>query len=128
MMTRIVLLALWLCACRDNAQETRTSMPSQPNRTAGEQIEENTVAELSGRRVGVFNIWERPYERADGTQVTGVAARLSISDGKTSEEQLAGMGSRVTIGGDVYEVVGIDDGKRTPSKIGYIVLKRVTPP
>lgn len=69
----------------------------------------NAPAELSDRKVVVFNIWERGYVRADGAQATGLAAVLSVSDGIKPVETVVGAGSRVTIGADTYDVIGVTD-------------------
>jgi hypothetical protein len=119
----LVLAAALAIGCRDSIQEQRKTMATA--REAGDlAIEENTVGELSGRRVGVSNIWERTYDR-NGAQVAGVAAKLSVLDGKDVEHLVVGLGSRVAIGGDIYECVGIDDGKNDRNQMGEVVLRLV---
>jgi hypothetical protein len=70
-------------------------------------------------KVVVFNLWKRDYARADGSQASGPAAVLSVSDGTKPVETVVGEGSRVTIGADAYDVVSVTDDK--------VVLRRAKP-
>lgn len=70
-----------------------------------------TATCASDRKVVVFNIWKREYARADGSQASGPAAVLSVSDGTKPVETVVGEGSRVTIGADTYDVISVTDDK-----------------
>jgi hypothetical protein len=126
-------LAICLAACRgeppvqSQPDTSRTAAMPTPAPPAADdhRLSENQPGSLSDRKVVAFNIWERSYERADGSQATGPAAVLSVSDGKTPVEHVVGVGSRVTIGNDLYEVVSVDDGKASADQIGHVVLRAV---
>lgn len=141
-MTRtLALLAALLCAAachRDPApsrqpthtvEEPKTTMPTPgpAPHAPDERLTENSPASLSGQQVVVFNIWERPYTRADGTHTTGAAGVLSVSDGKTVQESIVGAGSRVDIAGTPYDVIAVDSGKSRADQLGFAVLRRSSP-
>lgn len=106
-----------------NDAKTRTTM-STPT-TTEQRLNENIPARVSDRKVVAYNIWERDYSRADGSNASGAAAVLSVSgDGKV-DEAIVGAGSRVTIGADSWDVVTVDGGKSTPDRGGHVVLRRV---
>jgi len=96
-----------------------TMPPSAQSAAEVERLSKNAPAELSDRRVVVFNIWKREYTRADGSQASGPAAVLSVSDGAEPVETVVGDGSRVTIGADTYDVIGVTDDE--------VVLRRANP-
>ena len=66
---------------------------------------------IATNKVVVFNLWKRDYARADGSQASGPAAVLSVSDGTTLVETVVSEDSRVTIGVDRYDVVGVTNDK-----------------
>jgi hypothetical protein len=103
-------------------------MHDSPPGPSDERIEENTVAWLADRKVTISNIWQRTYQRADGTQATGPAGVIGVSDGGQVAEIVVGVGSRVEVGDAVYEVVAIDAGEKDPDQTGHIVLRPVPAP
>jgi hypothetical protein len=111
-----------IAACRDTAP---TPEPTGIER----RIDENAVAEFSGHRVGAFNLGTGVSLRSDGTIVAGNTAWLGVFDGKNAENFEVGIGSRVKIGRDVYECVGIRlDTSRDPEikgGNGEVVLRLV---
>ena len=119
MIARPALLSLALtAACRGDApvhepkDNSRIAMPTPVSPSAEEErLTENAPARLSDRKVVVFNIWKRDYARADGSQASGPAAVLSVSDGTKPVETVVGEGSRVTIGADTYDVISVTDDK-----------------
>lgn len=122
----MLLAAVVAAACRGDARapgpeapqnKPRTAMPTDS--AADVHLSENEPAQVSNRKVVVFNIWERSYARADGARATGPSAVLSVSDGTKPVETEVGAGSRVTIGSDAYDVISVagDD----------VVLRRAAP-
>lgn len=100
-------------------------MHDSPSGPFDERIEENTVAWLAERKVTISNIWQRTYQRADGTQASGPAGVIGVSDGGEVTEFVVGAGSRVQVGNAVYEVVAIDAGEKAPDQTGHIILRPV---
>jgi hypothetical protein len=143
---KVLALALGLAACRgerppaatpvkDNQSVMPTAVtptaatPTGTNPTAPQHtLEENTVAELSGKKVTLANVWPRPYTQAGGVAATGVAGVIGVSDGKQVVETVAGLGSRVQIGADLYEVVAVDGGDVATDRPGELTLRVVTRP
>lgn len=84
-----------------------------------ESIEETTVGELSGRRVGMANVLQDAYVLPDGTSVTGLTCLLSVFDvGKYR----VGEGSVVDVGGERWLVVKVT---KVPGENGEVVLRRL---
>jgi hypothetical protein len=67
---------------------------------------EGTVVQLGGGRVGVGNIWERPYVLPGGTEQRGLTAMLSFPDDSTL---VAGRGSELDLAGQLWQVVDVSD-------------------
>lgn len=138
---KVLALALGLAACRgerppaatpvkDNQSVMPTAvMPTGTKPTAPQHtLEENTVAELSGRKVTLANVWSRTYTKAGGVTATGLAGVIGVSDGTKVEETVAGLGSRVQIGADLYEVIAVDVGDVATDQPGELTLRPVTSP
>ena len=68
---------------------------------------EGTVALLSGVRVGIGNIWERPFELPDGEERVGITAMLHVEDG---DRVVAGPGSELLVGGARWRVLDVRAG------------------
>ncbi len=87
-------------------------------------IVETTNPTVSGRQVGVADIFERELPGDDG----GLGMRLSAAlvvhepDTQTEAHHTVVTGTIVTIGLDGYRVTRIEAGKERP---GFIVLERV---
>jgi hypothetical protein len=79
---------------------------------AGElELEETTVERLGGVRVGIANIYEGDYERADGSADRGPTATLIPLLGQDPNPQLVvGAGSALTLGSERFEVVDVSPG------------------
>lgn len=114
--TPALLLLFLAAACRGDARpqdpkdNSRPPMltPAAPS-TEEERLTENAPANISDRKVVVFNLWAREYVRADGSRASGPTAVLSVSDGTSPVETEVGAGSRVTIGADTYDVIDVTD-------------------
>jgi hypothetical protein len=78
---------------------------------------EGLVAWLGGVRVGVANIWERPYELEEGSAATGLSAQLMPDDG---EDAVVGEGSHVEFGGTQFRVVEV---VKHGDERGYVVFQ-----
>jgi hypothetical protein len=110
--------AIMLVAC------THEPAPAPIPKDATE-ICEGCVGELSGIRVGVADIWDRPIDGAMRTSVM-----LALWDPKAdaaSRDVYVAAGSSVAIGNDTYRVVRIDNPRGHP---GRVVIARAssTPP
>jgi len=68
---------------------------------------EGTVATVNGARVGIGNIWERPFVLPDGEERVGITAILHFED---DSRITAGPGSELVIGGERWRVVEVDAG------------------
>ncbi len=89
------------------------------------EIGETCVGTIEGHRVGVSNLWERSLAGPDGVVRTQPAGRLSIwKDSEPGRDELVVVGTRITIGGVVYEVVMIDCPAKAP---GSIALRKAGP-
>jgi hypothetical protein len=115
-MKRVILsiLILLIGAC--------VLVPSQGSSSPGgimETIEETTVGNLDGTRVGVSNIWERQYNLPDGISRLGMTAILSPFNDK---DVVVGQGSIVTIGQTQWEVITVE---KTQGKRGEVRLKKL---
>lgn len=93
--------------------------PQVSEATVDETIEETTVGELSGRRVGMANVFEDTYTLPDGTAKTGLTCLLSVFDvGKVR----VGEGSVFEVAGDRWLVVGIT---KVSGENGEVALRRL---
>jgi hypothetical protein len=71
------------------------------------ELTETTMERVGGVEVGVGNILVDDYERADGSTVHGLTARLHPEDGP---RLVVGPGSVVQLGGERFEVVDVVSG------------------
>lgn len=112
------LYALWLaCAAQRGAPEP-TAAPTSTGSSM--TITETTQGRLGDGLVGVSNLWERTYALPDGTEKTGLTARLTLDDGST----VAGEGSVVTVAGKTWRVTRVEkpaDGR------GSVTFEPTTP-
>lgn len=90
-------------AAPEIAPQTTTAAPA-PQGDGMESIEETTVGELGGRRVGMANVFEDTYTLPDGTTKTGLTCLLSVFD---IAKYRVGEGSEITVDGVVWRVVKI---------------------
>ncbi len=81
---------------------------------------EGLVAWLGGVRVGVANIWDRPYELGDGSAATGLSAQLMPDDGA---DVVVGEGSHVEFGGTQFRVVEV---VKHGDERGYVIFQRLS--
>jgi hypothetical protein len=82
-------------------------------------IEETTVGRLSGARVGMGNLCQDDFVRADGSRGHGWVCSLAI-DGAVGV--FVGPGSRVEAGGATWEVLSVT---RREGALGEVALARV---
>jgi len=82
-----------------------------------ETIEETTVAEIGGVRVGMGNMTRGSYEAPDGPR-EGVICSLALP-GKVGV--FVGLGSVIDIGGHPWTVVAIE---KPPGERGEVTLER----
>ncbi len=87
------------------------------------QIQEATVADIDGCRIGVSNLWEREFN-VDEKPVQRMSATLSIMDTVTSEERRVQVfaGFELELRTERYRVVKIQPGSGGP---GVLVLEKV---
>ncbi|HBL13671.1 MAG TPA: hypothetical protein DD379_20190 [Cyanobacteria bacterium UBA11162] len=90
-------------------------------------IRETTQPTISGHLVGVSNIWERELPDDKGVIVPRLSANLSIMDIATEQtrNEKVFAGNRVSLGGDSYCVVKIEEGE---SAAGTITLRKIEHP
>lgn len=75
-------------------------------------ITETTVAELSGVRVGVANIWEEENPGAGGAPARVLRATLSVmGEGADDFDRRLGAGDTVLIAGEAWRVVAVSEGQ-----------------
>ena len=83
-------------------------------------IGESAQGSLGGINVGVGNIWERDYELPDGSERTGLTARLVF--GQNEGKAFVGKGSVVRIGTGQYEILSVD---KPENNLGSVRFSRV---
>lgn len=120
---RLVALALLLALEVSSAACTKARV-RPPVPAGATEICETCVGTLEGVRVGVSNIWARRLAGPDGVVREQPAAQLTLwrdepAGAKASDAGTVTVvvGSRVAIGGVVYEVVAIDDPRDQPGSI-----------
>ena len=89
-----------------------------PGAVVTENIEETTVGDLDGVRVGMGNMTQGAYTRADGSAAQGLVCSLAV-DGAVGV--FVGLGSAVQVRGVAWEVVAIE---KTPGQPGSVTLRR----
>ena len=89
------------------------------------QIQEATVADIDGCRVGVSNLWEREFAVDEGL-VRRMSAILSILDTVTAEERRVKVfaGFELVLRTERYRVVEIQPGS---GGTGLLVLEKIVP-
>jgi hypothetical protein len=95
---------------------TQTPPPPAPLPRDATEICEGCVGTLSGFRVGVANIWDRPID--GGVMRTSVLLALWNPNGDAGSRDIyVAAGSTVTIGDDTYRVVRIDNPRGHPGRV-----------
>ena len=84
-----------------------------------EVIEETTVGMLGAVRVPMGNMTVGGYTLPDGTARRGWICSLALEGGGV----FVGEGSRVTVGGAVWEVVAV---QKAPGELGSVTLRQVS--
>lgn len=104
------------------AKEEPTAMSGLSNgSTVIESIEETTVGELSGLRVGMASVTTGEYALADGSRKTGRMCALAING---AVGVFVGVGSVVTVNGARWEIIGLE---KTPGELGEVRLRLLGP-
>ncbi|GEM_PF-2738849 len=83
-----------------------------------ENIEETTVGDLDGVRVGMGNMTRGAYTKADGSAANGLICSLAI-DGAVGV--FVGEGSEVAVRGATWVVTALE---KSPGEPGSVTLRR----
>jgi hypothetical protein len=86
-----------------------------------ESIDETTVGELGGVRVGMGNVTTGDYLLPDGSKRSGRICSLAI-DGAIGV--FVGVGSVITVQSARWEVISLE---KTPGSLGEVRLRLLTP-
>jgi len=91
-----------------------------------QRLRETTQPTLSDCAVGIGNIFERDLPDEHGVVAPRMSAVLVISDRKTGESRREKVfaGSVVSIGGDRYCVVSVEEGETSP---GWVTVRKLRP-
>ena len=87
-------------------------------------IRETAQLEISGQLVAVGNIWERELPDSNEVIAPRMSATLSVHDPVSQEgwSEKVFAGSEISLGGDRYLVVNVEEGQSEP---GSITLRSV---
>jgi hypothetical protein len=92
------------------AKPKRTAVAnSEKSTTRVEEIESSTVGGMDGWRIGVANIWEEKWTRADGREAKGQGVTLDVVDDKDKElpGQRVHEGDVITVAGRKWKLTRI---------------------
>ncbi|MFT7622603.1 MAG: hypothetical protein ACI9WU_001776 [Myxococcota bacterium] len=87
-------------------------------------IRETTVAEVSGIRVGLGNVWDEDYDNAAGETVRGVRGTLAVmgEDPDNDFDQRVAVGDTIRIQGQTWAIVAAVEPE---SDLGHVTLECV---
>ena len=103
-LTRAAVFAFLGLSAPGHAQPPAAPLPA-PYGAHLEEIQETTVATLSGVDVGVANMWESDYVDGTGAPRKGLTARLDYEVRGETTRIVVGEGSVLPLGGVRWEVV-----------------------
>lgn len=84
-----------------------------------ETIDETTVGDLDGVRVGMASMTTMAYALPDGTERTGLVCALVLPD---QPGQFVGLGAHFVVEGRTWEVIAIE---KTKGELGSVTLRRL---
>jgi hypothetical protein len=93
--------------------------------TDDQTYRETTNPTLSNHQVGISNIFERDLPDKSGTVASRLSAILVIFDPNTKQTRRETViaESEVTIGGDRYCIVKLEEGKSSPGSVTFRKLR-----
>lgn len=87
------------------------------------ELVETTVGELAGVRVGCGNFWDRSWRDPDGTERSGLSAKLAPFD--REEDLVVGEGTRLEVGEVRWVVTAIH---KATGELGRLQFEREESP
>lgn len=129
-LTLLCFVAAIGCSSRSGSKDKKAAEESATCGVAMdptvEQCIETAVCELSGRRIGVANIYERDFVDSQGLRSKHVSAQLVLFDPSSPEERTEKLfaGNTVNIGADQYCLVHVSEG--VGEERGSVTLQKIS--